>query len=106
MYEQRDRTLDQSDVPQLPPRQWAQGMVGKYYRPLKSQISFRVDKDVLAWLKSSGAGHLSRISRILREWIESERTPLSCLIRWGRKASGRTSVAADFGRRLYQIVFR
>jgi uncharacterized protein (DUF4415 family) len=48
-------------------------VVGKYYRPLKSQISFRVDKDVLAWLKSSGPGHLSRINRILRERMESER---------------------------------
>ena len=36
-----------------------QGMVGKYYRPLKSQISFRIDNDVLAWLRSKGQGHLS-----------------------------------------------
>ena len=73
LYQQRDRTLDQSEVPQLSPTQWAKGVVGKYYRPLKSQISFRVDKDVLAWLKSSGPGHLSRINRILRERMESER---------------------------------
>jgi hypothetical protein len=39
LYEKRDRSLDHADVPQLPPAQWAQGMIGKYYRPLKSQIS-------------------------------------------------------------------
>ena len=73
LYEKRDRSLDDSDVPQLPPAQWAKGMVGKYYRPLKSQISFRIDNDVLAWLKSKGQGHLSRINAILRERMESER---------------------------------
>jgi len=57
----------------LPPTEWAKGMVGKYYRPLKSQISFRIDNDVLAWLKSKGHGHLSRINAILRERMESER---------------------------------
>jgi hypothetical protein len=35
LYEKRDRRLDYSDVPQSPPAQWAKGMIGKYYRPLK-----------------------------------------------------------------------
>ncbi len=48
-------------------------MVGKYCRPLKSQISFRIDNDVLAWLKCKGRGHLSRIYAILRERMEGER---------------------------------
>jgi uncharacterized protein (DUF4415 family) len=74
LYEKRDRSLDHADVPQLPPALWAQGMVGKYYRPLKSQISFRIDNDVLAWLKSKGQGHLSRINAILRKQMESERS--------------------------------
>jgi uncharacterized protein (DUF4415 family) len=72
LYEKRDRSLDHSDVPQLPPAQWAKGMVARYYRPLKSQISFRIDNDVLTWLKSKGQGHLSRINAILRERMESE----------------------------------
>jgi uncharacterized protein (DUF4415 family) len=73
LYEKRDRSLDHAGVPQLPPAQWAQRMIGKYYRPLKSQISFRIDNDVLAWLKAKGQGHLSRINAILRERMESER---------------------------------
>lgn len=73
LYGKRDRHLDRGEVPQLPPEQWAKGIVGKYYRPLKSQISFRIDNDVLAWLKSKGEGHLSRINAILRERMESER---------------------------------
>ena len=73
LYKERDPLLDRLDVPQLPPDHWAKGVVGKYYRPIKSQISLRVDNDVLAWLKSKGAGHLSRINAILRERMERER---------------------------------
>jgi uncharacterized protein (DUF4415 family) len=72
LYEKRDRRLDRSEVPQLPPEQWGKGIVGKYLRPLKTQISFRIDNDVLDWLKSQGVGHLSRINAILRERMESE----------------------------------
>ena len=73
-YAERDRRLDRSDVPQLPPEVWAAGIVGKYYRPLKSQISFRIDNDVLAWIKSKGGGHLTRINAILRAYMKAQTT--------------------------------
>ena len=73
LYRKRDRDLDDAEVPQLAPGEWAKGTIGKYYRPLKSQISFRIDNDVLAWLKSKGNGHLSRINAILRERMDRER---------------------------------
>jgi uncharacterized protein (DUF4415 family) len=70
----RDRRLDNDpDAPQLPPEYWSNAMIGKYYRPLKTQISFRIDNEVLDWLKSKGEGHLSRINEILRERMERER---------------------------------
>ena len=43
------------------------GIPGKFFRPLKSQITIRVDKDVLHWLKSGGSGYQSRLNAILRE---------------------------------------
>ena len=66
LYEQRDKRLDYSDAPTLPPEMWEHAVVGKYYRPVKTAVSLRVDNDVLAWLKSKGEGHLSRINEILR----------------------------------------
>jgi uncharacterized protein (DUF4415 family) len=66
-WENRDKTLDHAEVPQLPPEIWAKGVVGKYYRPLKTQISFRIDNDIFEWLKSKGEGHLTRINAILRK---------------------------------------
>ena len=66
-WENRDKTMDRAEVPQLPPEVWAKGTIGKYYRPLKTQISFRIDNDVFEWLKSKGEGHLTRINAILRD---------------------------------------
>jgi uncharacterized protein (DUF4415 family) len=48
-------------------------LLGKSYRPLKTQISFRIDNEVLDWLKSKGQGRLSRINEILREHMTRER---------------------------------
>jgi uncharacterized protein (DUF4415 family) len=73
-YGKRDRSLDSNlDVPQLPLDYWENATIGKYYRPVKTQISFRIDNEVLDWLKSKGAGHLSRINEILRERMMQER---------------------------------
>ena len=73
-YGERDRRLDRDpDAPQLPPEYWNNAVIGKYYRPLKTQISFRIDNEVLDWLKSKGEGHLSRINEILRERMTRER---------------------------------
>lgn len=46
--------------------------MGKYYRPMKTPVSLRIDNDVLAWLKSQGEGHLTRINEILRERMLQE----------------------------------
>ena len=73
-YRKRDRVLDKdAETPQLPPSYWAGASIGKYYRPLMTQISLRIDNEVLDWLKSKGEGHLSRINEILRERMVSER---------------------------------
>ena len=57
----------------MPPAVWERGVIGKYYRPVKTQISFRIDVEVLDWLKSKGEGHLTRINDILREQMTAER---------------------------------
>ncbi len=67
-YDERDRNLDKDlDASVLPPEMWENAIIGKYYRPVKTAISLRIDADVLAWLKSKGKGHISRINDILRQ---------------------------------------
>ncbi len=73
LYEQRDQSLDDDpDAPTLPPEMWEHAIVGKYYRPIKTQVSVRIDNDVLGWLKSAGEGHLTRINDILRDRMRSD----------------------------------
>ncbi len=61
-----DSEIDLSDTPELSAEQWKKGIRGRFYRPVKRQITARVDADVLDWLKSQGKGYQSRINAILR----------------------------------------
>ncbi len=61
-----DSEIDFSDIPELTEEQWKTAERGHFYRPVKRQITARVDADVLAWLKSQGKGYQSRINAILR----------------------------------------
>jgi uncharacterized protein (DUF4415 family) len=76
-YEKRDKSLDNADPenPVLPPEAWEKhGVIGKYYRPVKTPVSVRIDNDVLAWLKAKGPGYQSRINEILRrEMVEGRK---------------------------------
>jgi uncharacterized protein (DUF4415 family) len=68
LYEKRSRDLDKApDSAPLHPDQWANAMRrDEFFRPIKKQTTVRLDSDVLAWLKSKGTGHLTRINEILR----------------------------------------
>jgi len=61
-----DSEIDTSDIPEWTEEQWKTAVRGGLYRPVKRQITARVDADVLAWLKSQGKGYQSRINAILR----------------------------------------
>ena len=74
-YRDRDTRLEKldPDAPLLPPEAWANATIGRYYRPIKTQITVRIDREILDWLKSKGSGHLTRINEILRERMMTER---------------------------------
>jgi uncharacterized protein (DUF4415 family) len=74
-YAKRDKRQDSTDPenPTLPPEAWEGAIIGKYYRPLKTPIALRIDADVLAWLKSQGAGYQGRINAILRARMMEQR---------------------------------
>jgi uncharacterized protein (DUF4415 family) len=58
--------IDYSDIPPVTAEQWKHARRGEFYRPIKRQITARVDADVLEWLKAQGKGYQSRINAILR----------------------------------------
>ncbi len=59
-----DDQIDTSDIPEV--TDWTNAVRGKYYRPVKQQITARLDADVLAWLKAGGEGYQTRMNAILR----------------------------------------
>lgn len=61
-----DREIDTSDIPELTEEQFKNAVRGRFYRPIKQQITARVDADVLAWLKLQGKGYQARMNAILR----------------------------------------
>lgn len=67
-----DRQLDYSDIARLPASLLEGAVRGGLYRPMKRQLSVRIDADVLAWLKSHGKGYHSRLNEILRSAMFKE----------------------------------
>ena len=61
-----ESAIDFSDLPATSSKDWQAAERGKFYRPIKQQLTVRVDADVLAWLKSQGDGYQSRLNDILR----------------------------------------
>lgn len=68
-----DESIDTSDIPELTDERWAQAERGRFYRPVKRQITARLDADVLAWLKADGRGYQTRLNTILRREMQRDR---------------------------------
>lgn len=69
-----DADIDYSDIPELDDNFFKNATVVNW-PPAKSQLTIRLDADVLAWLKSNGRGYQTRINRILRVAMESQAKP-------------------------------
>jgi len=67
-----DSKIDYSDIPATTPEQWKGAAAGKFYRPIKQQLTLRLDADVLAWLKGQGKGYQTRINDLLRQAMSKE----------------------------------
>jgi uncharacterized protein (DUF4415 family) len=51
-----DQQIDTADIPPLSAAYWRKAVRNPFYRPVKEQVTVRVDADVLAWLRSTGRG--------------------------------------------------
>ena len=67
-----DRAIDYSDIARIPAALLERAVRAGLYRPVKRQLSVRIDADVLAWLKSHGKGYHSRLNEILRNVMMEE----------------------------------
>jgi uncharacterized protein (DUF4415 family) len=69
-----EEEIDTRDTPEV--RDWSGARRGALYRPLKRQITLRIDADVIEWFKSrshQGGGYQTDINRALREYVDRHR---------------------------------
>ena len=68
-----DGAIDTSDAREL--LDWSGAKRGLFYRPLKQQLTLRLDADVIGWFKTHATpdeGYQTRINRALREYVRGQ----------------------------------
>ena len=71
LVELPENQIDTTDVPEV--LDWTHARRADLYRPIKQQITLRLDADVVAWFKEQapgGRGYQTDINRALREYID------------------------------------
>ncbi|MSO98757.1 MAG: hypothetical protein EXR11_11145 [Rhodospirillaceae bacterium] len=66
----RDDEIDTRDITEIV--DWSGAKRGLFYRPIKQQLTLRIDSDVVAWFKHKardGRGYQTGINRALREYV-------------------------------------
>jgi uncharacterized protein (DUF4415 family) len=61
-----DHEIDTSDIPELTEKFWRSAIRNPFYRPIKKQLTLRLDADVIAWLRLQGKGYQTRANALLR----------------------------------------
>lgn len=72
LAERPDSEIDFSDIPELTDEFWKNAIPSPFYRPVKEQVTVRLDSDVIAWLKKKGAGYQTRMNSLLRSAMLDE----------------------------------
>ena len=62
-----DSEINYDDIPKVVLEEWRGAVVARFYKPIKQQLTLRVDADVIAWLKAQGRGYQTRINDLLRQ---------------------------------------
>jgi uncharacterized protein (DUF4415 family) len=68
-----DRDIDFSDNPEITAEMFAKAVLRKGLKPVvrKTQVTLRVDDDVLTWFKKQGKGYQTRINSLLKAYKEA-----------------------------------
>lgn len=72
---QPEDQVNTRDIPEQ--RDWRGAQRGLFYRPIKQQLTLRLDADLIAWFKDrapNGEGYQTRINSALREYVAQHAT--------------------------------
>jgi uncharacterized protein (DUF4415 family) len=67
-----ESAIDTREMPEATDRSQAER--GRFYRPVKRQITLRLDADVVDFFERGGKGYQTRMNEALREWVEHHRS--------------------------------
>lgn len=56
----KEEEIDTSDIPEV--SDWSGAQRGKFYRPVKQQLTLRLDADLIDWFKRHTSGTKSRVA--------------------------------------------
>jgi len=70
-----DNEINTSDIPELTESFWQNAVRNPFYRPLKLQLTLRLDADVIAWLRRQGRGYQTRANALLRDAMLGDLNP-------------------------------
>ncbi len=62
-----DKDINLSDIPEQ--LDWSGAKRGVFYKPIKQQLTLRLDADVVDWFKRQGEGYQTRINAVLRKHV-------------------------------------
>ena len=72
-----DDQIDFSDIPEADDVFFANAVRGRFHRPIKQQLTLRLDADVVDWFKrrsQNGKGYQTDINRVLLDYVTAQRT--------------------------------
>ena len=69
----RDKDIDLSDNPEITAEMFAKAVLRKGLKPVvrKTQVTLRIDEDVLTWFKNQGKGYQTRINALLKAYKDA-----------------------------------
>jgi uncharacterized protein (DUF4415 family) len=70
-----DNEIDTSDIPELNEKFWQHAVRNPFYRPVKRQLTLRLDADIIAWLRQQGKGYQTRANALLRDAMLGDLSP-------------------------------
>jgi uncharacterized protein (DUF4415 family) len=67
----KDEDIDFSEIPELTPEMFARAVLRQNFVPIprKTQLTLRIDSDVVDWYKQQGRGYQTRINALLRAYM-------------------------------------
>lgn len=67
-----DDEINTSAIPEQ--KDWSQAKRGAFYRPVKKQLTLRLDADLVDWFRRrapNGAGYQTKINDALRDYVKA-----------------------------------